>query len=563
MDDINHNNGMQSSLVAKSRILVVDDDPGIISYISRSLQAMGCTKFHAMASSGESIKYVRDNPVDIIIMDVLFQREFRDGSSAAHEIQKKSDVPIVYISGNSGDDILKKIKTTRNTYFLQKPFSAEELKISLELALFNFLEDSLRKSEKRYRRIIEAITDYIYTVKVSNGNVMGTAHIASCEAVTGYTPAEFAKNPFLWILIVPERERELVRAHFQNILTSHDSRPIEHRIIRKDGKVRWIRNTPVLYFDDSGALTSYDGIVSDISERKMAEEALRAQQESLEELVALRTENLLALNAELETAKEELRKKNERIMWDLHQARKGQELLLPPRGIVNKVIIADYLYEPMDLVGGDFLAYSHFNEEDYFGVFIGDVTGHGVSAALYTASAKAIISRIEQSRLVEPRMYLESINCDLVNLVEGNPNAHFMTGLYGFFCKTDNNKISFTFSNAGQPYPIIFRKSANTIELAKLNGIMMGHFNEAKFEEKTVLLDPGDRVYIYTDGITELINDESQELDMQGFMDMLFRINQKKISVRDTLDDIMKMSERFRGSMMVNDDILILGMEIR
>ncbi len=562
-DNLKNNKAPKQSLMSRSRILVVDDEPEVITFISHALHQLGCTKFHTLSSAEESIQYVKNNPVDIIIMDVVFQKELRDGSSAVHEIHKQFDVPIVYISGYSNDEILNRIKTTKNAYFLQKPFSVEELKFSIEIALFNFIEDSLRKSEKRYRRIIDAISDYIYSVKVANGKVVRTNHIASCESVTGYTPDEFARDEFLWIIIVPEKEREMVRAHFQDILTSHDVSPIEHRIIRKDGKVRWIRNTPVFHFDESGTFTGYDGIVSDITARKMAEEALLAQQEALEELVALRTEHLLVLNNELNIAKEELREKNEKIMWDLHQARKGQELLLPRHDLENEILIADYLYLPLDLVGGDFIAYSQFKEDDHFGVFIGDVTGHGISAALYTASAKAIISRIERSRLMNPRQYLESVNTDLAALVKGNPNAHFMTGQYGFFCKCDNGRISFTFSNAGQPYPVIFRKSTNSIELAKLNGIMLGHFAEPLYDEKSILLDPGDRVYLYTDGITELANDESQELEMQGFMDILFKINQSKISIKDTLGKIMKKADRYRGSMPVCDDIVILGIEIK
>jgi PAS domain S-box-containing protein len=60
-------------------------------------------------------------------------------------------------------------------------------------------EEALRESEERYRRITEATTDYIFTVRVENGHPVETFHGPACEAVTGHTSDEFSSDPFLWI----------------------------------------------------------------------------------------------------------------------------------------------------------------------------------------------------------------------------------------------------------------------------------------------------------------------------------------------------------------------------
>ena len=68
-------------------------------------------------------------------------------------------------------------------------------------------------------------------------------------------------------MILPE-DRDRVEMHTATLLDESGPESIEHRIRRKDGTVRWIRNTPVLHFDPSGALVSRDGIIVDVTERR-------------------------------------------------------------------------------------------------------------------------------------------------------------------------------------------------------------------------------------------------------------------------------------------------------
>jgi PAS domain S-box-containing protein len=151
-------------------------------------------------------------------------------------------------------------------------------------------EEALRESEDRYRRITEAITDYIYTVTIKDGRPVQTIHGPACVAVTGYTPEDFRVNPYLWIQMVHEEDRVIVREQAECILAGQDARPIEHRIFRKDGAIRWVRNTLVPYYDPDGTLLSYDGLVGDIHARKRVEEALRKSEARYRSVVEDQTE---------------------------------------------------------------------------------------------------------------------------------------------------------------------------------------------------------------------------------------------------------------------------------
>jgi PAS domain S-box-containing protein len=141
------------------------------------------------------------------------------------------------------------------------------------------LEKKLNESEKRYKRLVESVTDYIYRVEVEDGQPVSTIHGPACVAVTGYRAQEYEADPYLWYRMVHEEDRDAVTEQADKILSGETVSPLEHRIIHKDGSIRWVRNAPVPQYDEQGRLIAYDGLIADITERKRAEEALRESEE--------------------------------------------------------------------------------------------------------------------------------------------------------------------------------------------------------------------------------------------------------------------------------------------
>jgi len=153
-------------------------------------------------------------------------------------------------------------------------------------------EEAIRESEERYRRITEAVTDYIFTVRIEDGHPVETVHGAARVAVTGYTPEDFASDPYLWFRMVHEEDRPSVQDQARRIVLRQDVQPIEHRILRKDGVIRWVANTLVPHYDTQGNVLSYDGLIRDIHKRKKAEEAkakLEAQLRHAQKMEAIGT----------------------------------------------------------------------------------------------------------------------------------------------------------------------------------------------------------------------------------------------------------------------------------
>ena len=152
----------------------------------------------------------------------------------------------------------------------------EVLSISFtEAFMHTRAREALRNSEQRYARITSAVTDYIFTVHVKDGWPTETVHSPTSVAVTGYAPEEFDADGNLWIEMVPEDDRAIVRQQALRLLSGESVGPLEHRILRKDGNLSWVRNTPVPQYDGQGRLVSYDGLIRDITEQKKAQQSLR------------------------------------------------------------------------------------------------------------------------------------------------------------------------------------------------------------------------------------------------------------------------------------------------
>ena len=97
---------------------------------------------------------------------------------------------------------------------------------------FRYAEQALHAMEVRYRRLIKAVTDYVFTVHLKDGRPVETIHAPSCIPVTGYAPEDFVADPYLWLMMVHEEDRFMVQEYTRHILLGQDLPPIEHRIIR-------------------------------------------------------------------------------------------------------------------------------------------------------------------------------------------------------------------------------------------------------------------------------------------------------------------------------------------
>lgn len=134
----------------------------------------------------------------------------------------------------------------------------------------------LFESEKNYKEIINTITDYVYHVKIDSRKNMQVKHTEGCFTVTGYHVGEFINEPQLWFNIVFESDREAVNKFFKTVHSGPGiNKKIVHRIVHKNGRIKWIENTIIIHRNTKGRITGYDGIIKDITEKKNSEDEIK------------------------------------------------------------------------------------------------------------------------------------------------------------------------------------------------------------------------------------------------------------------------------------------------
>ncbi|MBF0328877.1 MAG: response regulator [Nitrospirae bacterium] len=267
------------------RILVVEDEIVTAMDLKSNLVNLGYEVYEIASNGNDAIRMANEFRPDLVLMDIRLNGPM-SGIEAAEEIRKSCSIPIVYMTAHTDVETIEKAKITEPFGYITKPCDNSTLMSTIEVALYKSESDARRRkaekaleeSEARYRRITEGLTDYQYSVRIENGRAVETKHSAACAALTGYTAEEFAADPYLWISMVVDEDRDLIIKRVEQILAGRDIQPIEHRLIRKDGALRWVRDNIIIYKDPSGRLMSYDGVVKDITERKKLEEQLLQSQ---------------------------------------------------------------------------------------------------------------------------------------------------------------------------------------------------------------------------------------------------------------------------------------------
>ena len=260
-------------------VVAIDDDPLVLLTIARTLGAAGMV-CRTAASGQEGLQLIRDQLPDLVLLDIIMPGE--DGFSVCREIRRSwspVQLPVVMVTALEDLASIQTAYQAGATDYLTKPLHLKHLPYRIRHILrANHAFRALLDTGERYQRITEAITDYIYHVRLAGGQAQ-TVHGHGCLKVTGYPPEAFGQDPFLWLRMVVDEDRPAVLEQVRRILAGEDPPPIEHRIHHKDGGERWVRNTFVPHLDRQGTMTAYDGLVQDITEPKRAEYERRRLQE--------------------------------------------------------------------------------------------------------------------------------------------------------------------------------------------------------------------------------------------------------------------------------------------
>lgn len=397
-------------------------------------------------------------------------------------------------------------------------------------------ERALRESEQRYRLLAENSSDVIWTMDT---NLDFTYISPSNLNLSGFSPEEIMLMG-LDEIVHPdslERANKYFTHEINSLKNGIDPDPRKKRILElqqytKDGSLIDIEVNLSFLQDEKRKVYGILGISRDITARKKAERALRESEENL-------------------------RQRNEIIEKDLKTAHLIQRSLVSNSITSAGNIQIDHRYLPLDAVGGDYYSFTELHEGG-LGVFIGDVSSHGVTAALFLSLIKATTDRICRKHALNPEYYIKELNSELL----GNMPLSFLTAIYGIFHSTgESGAVSFTFSCAGHPYPLLHSRKTGTVEFVKSRGTLIGMFDDVNIEKKTITMEKGDRLYLYTDGLPETMNSRGQIIEFDNLPDLIMKATHT--SLPRTLDSIISNVKKFKGKTNFMDDIILIGFEIK
>lgn len=203
---------------------------------------------------------------------------------------------------------------------------------------------------------------------------------------------------------------------------------------------------------------------------------------------------------------------------------------------------------PARSVGGDF--YDAFPlDENRIGILIGDVTGKGMPAALFMAVSITSFRTISENH-TDPHTCLRQIN-DLL-LRDSSPEM-FVTVFYGIL---DRRTGEFRYSNGGHNPPYLLRADGSLATLQAKEGILMGMFPNCNFSEESVQLGAGDRIFLFTDGVTEAMNPEMDLYSEERLERSLTAAHSRPPD--GILDAVLEGVRAFAGGAEQSDDLTML-----
>jgi sigma-B regulation protein RsbU (phosphoserine phosphatase) len=257
-----------------------------------------------------------------------------------------------------------------------------------------------------------------------------------------------------------------------------------------------------------------------------------------------RTANRLTLEALRE------RLELEQLRRELDLARQMQSGMLPLAGPLfpeRDDLEVCGLVEPAASVGGDFFDAFLLGDGRLF-LGIGDVSGHGISAALLMARTIGLLRSLAMAT-GDPAELLRHLNA---SLCAGNEACLFVT----LFCGVlDPATGRFVYANAGHCPPLLVR-GAQTAELPLPRGPLAGAFSAVSYNSRETLLEPGDLLFAYTDGITEAEDGDGRPFGLESCQRLLQTLHQRPLP--EILDAIRGDLHRFNGGADLEDDCTLL-----
>jgi sigma-B regulation protein RsbU (phosphoserine phosphatase) len=411
--------------------------------------------------------------------------------------------------------------------------------VSWDVSERSEMEDALARERFLLKTLMDNLPDNIYFKDresrfiAANRAMVAWFGLVDPAYVLGKTDAD---------LFAPEHAQAALRDEQEILRTGQPLVNVEEKETWPDGRETWVSTTKLPLRDPNGHIIGTFGLSRNITEKKRAEEKLAA----------------LA---------RELREKNEALENDLEMARELQQAMLPHRyprfphhaSKEESAVRFYHFYQPSMSVSGDFFEVLKLSDTSA-GIFICDVMGHGVRAALVASTVSALVGQL-RDYFGNPGELLSRLNRALRSTLEYSEVPLFASA---FYMLADLEKGELRYANAGHPNPLRVHCAKDRAETYSLNGSKhgpaLGLFDDAVYANSHCELSPQDTLLLFTDGLFEV---EGPGGDIYDYRRLLEAVNRRReLPAFQLCQEVIEEVERFSEGRHFSDDVCLVAMEV-
>jgi phosphoserine phosphatase RsbU/P len=412
--------------------------------------------------------------------------------------------------------------------------------VSWDVSERSQMENALARERFLLKTLMDNLPDHIYFKDRESRFIAVNRAMAALfgledpAEVLGKTDAD---------LFAPEHAQAALRDEQEILRTGQPLVNMEEKETWPDGRETWVSTSKLPLRDPNGNIVGTFGLSRDITEKKRAEDKLAA----------------LA---------RELREKNEALEQDLEMARELQQAMLPHRyprfphhaSKEESAVRFYHFYQPSMSVSGDFFEVLKLSDTSA-GIFICDVMGHGVRAALVASTVSALVGQL-RDYLGDPGELLSRLNRALRSTLEYYNEVPLFAS--AFYLLADLEKGELRYANAGHPNPLRVHYTKDRAATYPLNGSKhgpaLGLFDDAVYPNSHCELSPHDTLLLFTDGLFEVEGPGGEIYDYRRLLESVNR--RRELPAFQLCHELIEEVQRFSAGRHFSDDVCLVAMEV-